>query len=54
MLRYFERIIQDERIYALGYCDRAGRLAFATAAFPEAIRCRTRIGAEERNWVLRL
>jgi trehalose 6-phosphate synthase len=54
VLRYFERIIQDQRIYALGYCDRAGRLAYATSAFPEAIRCSTSEGAEERNWVLQL
>ncbi len=54
VLRYFERIIQDQRIYALGYCDRAGRLAFATAAFPEAVRCSTSEATAERNWVLQL
>ena len=32
---------QDERIYALGFCDRAGALAYATPAFPEAMRCST-------------
>src|SRR5438093_4955497 len=41
VLRYFDRIIQDQRIYALGYCDLAGRLTYVTAAFPEAIRCTT-------------
>ena len=54
VLRYFERIIQDQRIYALGYCDRAGRLAYVTSAFPEAIRCSTSDTAEEHNWVLQL
>jgi trehalose 6-phosphate synthase len=54
VLRYFERIIQDQRIYALGYCDRAGRLAFATAAFPDAVRCTTSEASAERNWVLQL
>ena len=54
VLRYFERIIQDQRIYALGYCDRAGRIAYATAAFPKEIRCSTSKGNEEKNWVLRL
>ena len=54
MLRYFERIIQDQRIYALGYCDRAGRLAYATTAFPDAIRCTTSEADKERNWVLQL
>jgi trehalose-6-phosphate synthase len=54
VLRYFERIIQDQRIYALGYCDRAGRLAYATSAFPEAVRCSTSEATAERNWVLQL
>jgi trehalose 6-phosphate synthase len=54
VLRYFERIIQDQRIYALGYCDRAGRLAYATSAFPDKIRCSTSEAAAERNWVLQL
>ncbi len=54
VLRYFERIIADQRIFALGYCDRAGRMAYATAAFPEAIRCSTSAAAGERNWVLQL
>jgi len=52
VLRYFDRIIQDQRIYALGYCDRAGRIAYATAAFPKDIRCSTTKGNEEKNWVL--
>jgi trehalose 6-phosphate synthase len=54
VLRYFERIIQDQRIYALGYCDRAGRVAYATAAFPQDIRCSTSAGNEEKSWVLQL
>jgi trehalose 6-phosphate synthase len=54
VLRYFDRIIQDQRIYALGYCDRAGRLAYATAAFPDAVRCTTSEATAERNWVLQL
>jgi trehalose 6-phosphate synthase len=54
VLRYFERIIQDQRIYALGYCNRAGRIAYATAAFPKDIRCSTSAGNEEKSWVLQL
>jgi len=54
VLRYFERIIQDQRIYALGYCDRAGRIAYATAAFPKEIRCSTSAGNDEKSWVLQL
>jgi trehalose 6-phosphate synthase len=54
VLRYFERIVQDQRIYALGYCNRAGRIAYATAAFPKDIRCSTSAGNEEKSWVLHL
>jgi trehalose 6-phosphate synthase len=39
VLRYFERIIQDERIFALAFCDASGKLAHATRAFPDAVRC---------------
>jgi alpha,alpha-trehalose-phosphate synthase [UDP-forming] len=54
VMRYFDRIIQDQRIFALGYCDRAGRLLFATAAFPEGVRCGTSEAQPEMNWVLEL
>src|SRR5436853_1593043 len=36
VLKYFDRILQGERIYALGFCDAAGRLVYATPAFPGA------------------
>ena len=52
--RYFARIMQGERVYALGFCDRAGRLAYATAGFPGAVRCGDVASAEERNLVLQL
>jgi len=54
VVRYFERIIQGERIFALGFCDRAGKLAYATAAFPPSVRCVAGESAEERNVVLQL
>jgi trehalose 6-phosphate synthase len=53
VVRYFERIIQDERIFALGFCDRSGKLVFATNAFPNAVRCAPG-DQQERNWVLEL
>ena len=37
--RYFERIMQGERIFAIGLCDRAGHLAFASPTFPQAVQC---------------
>jgi alpha,alpha-trehalose-phosphate synthase [UDP-forming] len=51
--RYFERIIQDERIYALGFCDRNGRFTYTTTNFPNAVRC-VQGEPTERNWVLDL
>jgi trehalose 6-phosphate synthase len=52
--RYFDRILQGERVYALGFCDRSGKLAFATAGFPAAVRCAQADNTEERNSVLQL
>ena len=37
--RYFDHIIQDERIFAIGFCDRAGKLAYSTFAFPSVVHC---------------
>ena len=39
VLAYFQRIVQDERIYAIGFCDPAGKLAYATGTFPREVRC---------------
>ena len=54
VMRYFERIVQDERIFALGFCDRAGKLAFATYAFPDVVRCAPANQPVERNRVVNL
>jgi trehalose-6-phosphate synthase len=39
LLNYFHRIIQDERFFAIGFCDRDGKLAYKTLTFPESIPC---------------
>src|SRR5262245_59204292 len=52
--RYFDRILQGERVYALGFCDRAGKLAYATSQFPASVRCGPGDSTEERNSVLQL
>ena len=39
VMRFFEHIVQDERVYAAGFCDKAGKLAYASRAFPETVRC---------------
>jgi trehalose-6-phosphate synthase len=54
VVRYFDRILQGERIYALGFCDRTGKLVYATATFPPAVQCGADDSAQERNLVLRL
>lgn len=39
ILAYFQRIIQDERLYALGFCDLQGRLLYKTQTYPAEISC---------------
>jgi trehalose 6-phosphate synthase len=39
VLALFNRVIQDKRVYALGFCTPAGELAFSTALFPAAVTC---------------
>ena len=54
VLRYFQSITRDQRIFALGFCNRAGELAYATAAFPEAVRCVRGGRRDGRSYVLEL
>lgn len=37
--RTFERLIQDERLYALAYCSPDGQLSYATENFPTSVNC---------------
>ena len=39
VLKFFDRIVQDERVYAVGFCDPTGKLAYATRTFPELLKC---------------
>jgi trehalose-6-phosphate synthase len=39
ILTYFTRIIQDERLYALGLCDVDNRLLYETQAYPHEVTC---------------
>ncbi|HTM61053.1 MAG TPA: trehalose-6-phosphate synthase [Burkholderiales bacterium] len=53
--RYFERIMQGERIFAIGLCDRAGRLAFASPTYPQhVVQCPAADNKEAKSWVLQL
>jgi len=39
LMNYFHRIIQDERLFAIGFCDRDGKLAYKTLTYPDSIPC---------------
>src|SRR5690349_14691631 len=53
VVRYFQRIMHGERIFAIGFCSPQGRLEYASPGFPAAVRCETG-GTEQRSRVLRL
>jgi trehalose 6-phosphate synthase len=39
ILAYFTRIVQDERLYALGFCDLKNRLLYKTQTYPDEVTC---------------
>lgn len=39
MLAYFQRVIQDERLFAIGFCDARQRLVYKTQIYPNRITC---------------
>jgi trehalose 6-phosphate synthase len=53
VLRYFQRIMQGERIFAIGFCDRSGRLEYASPGFPQPVHCPPAAN-QARSWVLNL
>jgi len=55
VLAFFNRMLQDERLFALGFCDGAGALLYRTQALPATVACRTPgAPAEESGDVLKL
>src|SRR5687768_15407076 len=54
VLRYFDRIAEGQRVFALGFCEPSGKLLYATRVFPEAVRCLSGERREGRNFVLEL
>jgi trehalose-6-phosphate synthase len=54
VLRYFDRIAEGQRVFALGFCEPSGKLAYATRVFPEPVRCAKNERREARNFVLEL
>ncbi|HET7197649.1 MAG TPA: trehalose-6-phosphate synthase [Burkholderiales bacterium] len=53
VLRYFQRIMHGERIFAIGFCSPAGKLEYASPGFPPAVRCEPG-GSEQKSRVLQL
>jgi trehalose-6-phosphate synthase len=39
LTNYFHRLIQDERLYAIGFCDRDNKLLYRTQTYPDSIPC---------------
>jgi trehalose 6-phosphate synthase len=51
---FFNRILQDERLFALGFCDAAGVLVYKTPTLPRDSTCRPpHVPPEETGRVLR-
>jgi trehalose-6-phosphate synthase len=54
ILRLLERAIQDERLYAVGFCDLQNRLKFRTTTFPKELDCQSpEAGKEEQSALLK-
>ncbi len=50
----FGRAIQDERLYALAFCDPGGTLRYKTDTYPESLGCRQGADGEDASPVVRL
>lgn len=48
------RAVQDERLLALGYCDRNGKLLYRTPSFPESLGCPLPTQTGEKGELLKL
>ncbi len=54
VLRYFDRLIQDERLFAVGLCEER-RLVYKTLTFPAPLGCATEPGdSEKAGWIANL
>src|SRR5437867_12376649 len=50
----FTRALQDERLYALAFCDESGKLRYQTATYPSSLGCKPPVGTDEEQSVVRL
>jgi trehalose 6-phosphate synthase len=44
---YFDRLLQDERLYAIGFCDSKGDIVYRSALLPQGAGCREPAEATE-------
>src|SRR5262250_3028944 len=45
----FTRALQDERLYALAFCDESGKLRYETPTYPRSLGCNPPVGASEQD-----
>ncbi|HEX8010687.1 MAG TPA: trehalose-6-phosphate synthase [Casimicrobiaceae bacterium] len=51
----FTRALQDQRLYALGFCDESGKLRYRTPTYPGSLGCKPPVaGDESKGSVVRL
>jgi trehalose-6-phosphate synthase len=51
----FMRALQDERLYALAFCDESGKLRYETPTYPRSLGCNPPVGtSDEEHSVVRL
>jgi trehalose-6-phosphate synthase len=51
---FFNRLMQDQRLYAIGFCNAEGELVYKTASLPAAVSCRKPQAPESGGRVLDL
>ncbi|OGA29750.1 MAG: trehalose-6-phosphate synthase [Betaproteobacteria bacterium RIFCSPLOWO2_02_FULL_65_24] len=46
--RFLGRILQDERLYAVGFCDVQGKMLYKSPGFPDRVNCAMELQGESR------
>ncbi len=53
MQSLFTRVLQDERLFAIGFCNASGDLVYRTPTLPADVTCRTASAASDEGHVLK-
>ncbi len=51
VLKLFNNIIQDERVYAVGFCDSSGHMLYSSRQFPAKVTCDISVAPKETRLV---